>query len=95
MGGCPRRPKSNFLSVRTVIEGSRPLIAPHFNLAMDLPLKAIVRGYTWTTIPITWRNRCVGQPKLKIKGMGSRYLFTCLYLLLEKCFSRGDFRKSQ
>jgi len=78
---------------RTVIDGCRPLIAPHFNLTVELPLKAIVRGYSWTVIPITWRNRRSGEAKLKIKEMGSRYLFICLYIWLEKYFSRGDYRK--
>jgi len=78
---------------RTVIDGCRPLIAPHFNLTVELPLKAIVRGYSWTVVPITWRNRRTGQAKLKIKEMGSRYLFICLYVWLEKYFSRGDYRK--
>jgi dolichol-phosphate mannosyltransferase len=76
-----------------VIEGCRPLIAPHFNLTVEIPLKAIVRGYTWTTMPITWRNRRAGVPKLKIKEMGSRYLFIILYVWLEKFFSRGDYRR--
>ena len=78
---------------RTVIDGCRPLISPHFNLTVELPLKAIVRGYSWTVIPITWRNRRTGSTKLKIKEMGSRYLFICLYVWLEKYFSRGDYRK--
>jgi dolichol-phosphate mannosyltransferase len=78
---------------REVIEGCRPLIAPHFNLTVELPLKAIVRGFSWTTIPITWRNRRTGIAKLKIKEMGSRYLFICLYVWLEKYFSCGDYRK--
>ena len=52
-----------------------------------------VRGYTWTTVPITWRNRRTGEAKLKIKEMGSRYLFICLYVWLEKYFSRGDYKK--
>lgn len=77
-----------------VIDGYRPLIAPHFNLTVELPLKAIVRGFSWTVIPITWRNRRTGQAKLKIKEMGSRYLFICLYVWLEKYFSRGDYRNS-
>lgn len=79
---------------REVIEGCRPLIAPHFNLTVELPLKAIVRGFSWTVIPITWRNRRSGVAKLKIKEMGSRYLFICLYVWLEKYFSRGDYRKN-
>ena len=78
---------------RSVIEGCRPLLAPHFNLTVELPLKAIVRGYSWTVVPITWRNRRTGAPKLKIKEMGSRYLFICLYIWLEKYFSRGDYKK--
>ncbi|MGA2850937.1 MAG: glycosyltransferase family 2 protein [Terracidiphilus sp.] len=78
---------------RTVIEGSRPMLAAHFNLTVELPLKAIIRGYSWTVIPITWRNRRTGVAKLKIQEMGSRYLFICLYLWLEKHLSRGDYRK--
>ena len=78
---------------RTVIDGARPLIAPHFNLTVELPLKAIVRGFTWTVVPITWRNRRTGEAKLKIKEMGSRYFFICMYVWLEKYFSRGDYRK--
>ena len=80
---------------KTVIEGSRPLISPHFNITIELPLKAIVRGYTWAVIPITWRNRRSGKAKLKIKEMGSRYLFICLYVWLEKYLSRGDYRRRE
>jgi dolichol-phosphate mannosyltransferase len=78
---------------RTAIDGCRPLVAPHFNLTVELPLKIIVRGYSWAVIPITWRNRRTGEPKLKLKEMGSRYLFICFYIWLEKYFSRGDYRK--
>ncbi|MEK7684052.1 MAG: glycosyltransferase family 2 protein [Verrucomicrobiota bacterium] len=78
---------------REVIEGCRPFLSPHFNLTVELPLKAIVRGYSWTVIPITWRNRRTGAPKLKIKEMGSRYFFICMYVWLEKYFSQGDYRK--
>jgi dolichol-phosphate mannosyltransferase len=78
---------------RTVIEGCRPLMSPHFNLTVELPLKAVVRGYSWTVIPITWRNRKHGEAKLKIKEMGSRYFFICMYVWLEKYFSRGDYRR--
>lgn len=78
---------------KTVIDGCRPLLSPHFNLTVELPLKAIVRGYSWTTIPITWRNRRSGVAKLKIKEMGSRYLFIVAYVWLEKYFSRGDYRR--
>lgn len=78
---------------RTVIDGCRPLIAPHFNLTVEIPLKAIVRGFTWTMMPISWQNRKHGVAKLKIKEMGSRYFFICAYVWLEKYFSRGDYKK--
>lgn len=78
---------------RSVIQGCEPLIAPHFNLTVEIPLKAIVRGYSWKVVPITWRNRRFGTPKLKIKEMGSRYFFICAYVWLEKYFSGGDYQK--
>jgi dolichol-phosphate mannosyltransferase len=80
---------------RKVIEGCQPMLSAHFNLTVEIPLKAIIRGYSWTTIPITWRNRRTGVAKLKIQEMGSRYLFICLYLWLEKYFSRGDYKKTE
>jgi dolichol-phosphate mannosyltransferase len=78
---------------RTTLDGCRPFLSPHFNLTVELPLKAIVRGYSWTVVPITWRNRQTGTAKLKIREMGSRYLFIVAYVWLEKYFSRGDYQK--
>src|SRR5947199_580491 len=69
---------------KTTIDGCRPLRARHFNLTVEIPLKAVVRGYTWKSLPITWRNRRSGDTKLKIKEMGSGYLLTCLHLWLEQ-----------
>ncbi len=80
---------------KTALDGCRPFLSPHFNLTVELPLKAIVRGFSWTVVPITWRNRRSGVAKLKLKEMGSRYLFICLYVWLEKYFSRGDYHKPQ
>ena len=78
---------------REVIEGVAPLLSHHFNLTVEIPLKAIARGYSYTTVPITWRNRTTGVSKLKLKEMGSRYLFIVLYVLLEKMLSRGDYAR--
>ncbi len=78
---------------RVVIDGCRPFLSPHFNLTVELPLKTAVRGYSWTVTPITWRNRRAGMSKLKIREMGSRYLFIALYCWLEKYFSYDDYRK--
>ena len=76
---------------RDVIEGCRPFLAPHFNLTIEVPLKAIVRGYSYRVVPIAWRNRTSGSSKFRIKEMGSRYLFICLYVWLERHFSCGDY----
>jgi dolichol-phosphate mannosyltransferase len=76
-----------------VIRGMQPLISPHFNLTVEMPLKAIVRGYSYAVVPIGWTNRKTGVSKLKIKEMGSRYMFILLYLWLEKHLSRGDYHR--
>jgi dolichol-phosphate mannosyltransferase len=78
---------------RTVILGCEPLLSHHFNLTIELPLKTIVRGYSWSVMPITWRNRRTGISKLKIREMGSRYLFIALYCWLEKHLGRGDYMR--
>jgi len=78
---------------KEVIEGICPLLSHHFNLTVEMPLKAIVRGYSYTTIPVTWRNRTSGISKLKIKEMGSRYLFIVLSVFLERVLARGDYAR--
>jgi len=80
---------------REVIEGCRPLVSPHFNLTVEIPLKAIVRGYSFDVIPISWRNRSVGISKLKIREMGSRYLFIVIYVLMEKWLTGDDYKRSR
>ena len=78
---------------RDVIEGCRPFISPHFNLTVEIPLKAIIRGYSWKVVPISWKNRDKGVAKLKLREMGSRYFFIIAYLWFEKYFSRGDYKR--
>ncbi len=80
---------------KETIEGLRPFLSPHFNLTLEIPLKAIVRGYSYAVVPNSWSNRKAGESKLKVKEMGSRYFFILLYCLIEKYFSRGDFHKAK
>jgi dolichol-phosphate mannosyltransferase len=75
------------------IEGLKPFLSPHFNLTIELPLKAIIRGFSYTVVPNSWTNRKYGESKLKIREMGSRYFFILMYCFVEKYFSRGDFVK--
>ncbi len=78
---------------REVIETVEPLLANHFNLTVELPLKAVVRGHSYGIIPIAWRGRTSGHSKLALQEMGSRYLFIVLYVWLEHHLSRGDYRR--
>ena len=78
---------------KETIAGLQPFLSPHFNLTLELPLKAIVRGYSYAVVPCGWRNRKAGESKLQVKEMGSRYFFILLYCLIEKYFSRGDYHK--
>ena len=78
---------------REVIETVQPLLSNHFNLTVEIPLKAIVRGHSYAVIPISWRNRTEGTSKLAMREMGSRYLFIVLYVFLEHHLSRGDYRR--
>lgn len=80
---------------REVIEGVKPILSPHFNLTIELPLKAIIRGYSYAVVPNSWTNRKYGVSKLKIKEMGSRYFFILVYCFVEKYFSRGDFKRKE
>jgi dolichol-phosphate mannosyltransferase len=77
---------------REVVETIQPLLSKHFNLTVEMPLKAIVRGHSYQVIPISWTNRTTGEAKLAMREMGSRYLFIVLYVWLERTLSRGDYR---
>ena len=78
---------------REVIDNIRPLLSNHFNLTVEMPLKAVTRGHTFQVVPITWTNRQLGVSKLRLQEMGSRYAFIVLYVFLEYHLSRGDYRR--
>jgi dolichol-phosphate mannosyltransferase len=78
---------------REVIDQVGPFLSPHFNLTVELPLKAIVRGFSYAIVPTSWRDRSAGQSKLALREMGSRYLFIVLYVFLEHHLSHGDYRR--
>jgi dolichol-phosphate mannosyltransferase len=80
---------------RETLETIQPLLSKHFNLTVEMPLKAIVRGHSYAVIPTDWTNRTSGVAKLAMKEMGSRYLFIVLYVWLEHTLSRGDYRVSE
>jgi dolichol-phosphate mannosyltransferase len=79
---------------REVIEQLQPLISPHFNLTVEMPLKAVTRGFSYAIVPTSWTNRTAGASKLQLQEMGSRYLFIVLYVFLEQHLTRGDYRRT-
>src|SRR5207248_2586287 len=78
---------------RYVLDQIQPLLSNHFNLTVEMPLKAVVRGYSYAVVPVTWTNRQHGASKLRLQEMGSRYAFIVLYVWLEHHLSRGDYRR--
>jgi dolichol-phosphate mannosyltransferase len=78
---------------RHVVDQLQPLLSNHFNLTVEMPLKAVVRGFSYAVVPISWHNRREGESKLRLSEMGSRYLFIVLYVWLEHHLSRGDYRR--
>lgn len=78
---------------REVIEGCQPLMSPHFNLTVEIPLKAMVRGYTHKVVPIRWRNRKLGTSNLRLEEQGSRYMYIVLNVWLERLLTRDDYAR--
>ena len=78
---------------RQTINGLQPLMSHHFNITVELPLKAIVRGYSYATVATNWYNRRKGKSNLKVKEMGSRYFFAILCIFFEKLLCQSDYAK--
>ncbi|MFN8525960.1 MAG: glycosyltransferase family 2 protein [Chloroflexota bacterium] len=75
---------------RFVVDGCRPLVSPHFNFTVELPLKAITRGFSYRVLPISWTDRSEGTSHFRIKEMGSRYIHIVLSIFLEFLLTRED-----
>lgn len=85
-----------FKGYRTdVIRGCEPLIAPHFNLTVEIPLKAFVRGYSFKVVPISWRNRKTGVSSFHLEEQGSRYLYSVLSIWFEHLLTYDDYKRAR
>ena len=69
---------------RSTLLSFLPLVSENFNVFLELPLKIITRKYSYDITSINWNGRMHGKSKFKIKEIGSMYIFTLLYCLLEK-----------
>lgn len=80
---------------KQTMDGLKPFISGQFSLALELPLKGIIRGYSYEVVPNNWYNREIGESNLKLKSMFFRYTFILMYCLNEKLFSMGDYKKNK
>ena len=61
-----------------------PLVSENFNIFLEIPLKIECRKFRYEIIPISWNGRKLGESKFNLQEIGSKYIFTMLYCLLEK-----------
>ena len=75
---------------RSVIDSAKPILSNNFNLTIELPIKAIIYGYSYTVVPNSWLNRKQGVSKLKLKKMCAQYLMTILFLIIYRYFVKEN-----
>lgn len=72
---------------REVLEDVAPLVSPGFELTVELPLKAVVRGHRFATTPVSWVDRTAGRSKFRLRSTGP-YALVVVRLLLERRLRR-------
>ena len=77
---------------RELLLDFNPIVSEYFNINAELALKAISRGYKYKVIPISWSNRKKNMSKFKIIEMQNRYIFTVLYVWIEKILLKRDLK---
>jgi len=71
-----------------------PIVSKHFNINAELSLKAISRNYKIKIIPISWVNRKNNISKFLLQEMHNRYIFTIIYVWIEKLLLQKDLKKT-
>lgn len=74
---------------KEVINGIKPFKSDHFNLTVEIPVKAITYGSKYTVVPTDWRNRSSGEAKLHLSKMIPKYLGTITTLMVYRYIKRG------
>lgn len=80
---------------KEVIQAISPIRAQYFNITVELPLKALIRSFSFCVVPTNWYGRKAGVSKLKIKELGKKYLFTVLSVWLEKILLRDEIEEEK
>ncbi len=79
---------------RSVVDGIQPLVSKDFNITVEMPLKAIVRGFKYKIIPICWKNQADRTSNLKLRKMAASYLYSTLLVWLERVLIHNEHGKS-
>lgn len=69
---------------RQTIKGISPLESESFNLTLEMPLKAIIRGYSYVVVPNSWTNRKKGESKFRIRSLSIGYFSVLMRCLRER-----------
>ena len=69
-----------------VVDSLQPFKATQFNFALELPLRAINAGYSFTVVENSWTNNKPGKSNLKLYDMSGKYFGTLIDCLKQKYF---------
>lgn len=69
---------------REVIDTCRPYQSHNFSLTLEIPLKALSKGFTYTTVPISWTQRKYGHSNLNLWRNARAYLAILSQYLLNR-----------
>lgn len=74
------------------IRAIQPLVSQYFNITVEMPLKAIIRGFSYAVVPINWNGRGSGVSKYHIRELSRKYFFSILFVWLEKILLKEEIK---
>jgi len=80
---------------KEVIESVKPLVSNYFNITVEIPLKAIIRGFSYAIVPINWYGRTSGVSKYNLNELQRKYLFSIFYVWLEKVLLKEEVKNAK
>lgn len=76
-----------------VIKAMQPLVSQYFNITVEMPLRAVIRGFSFAVVPINWYGRESGVSKYRIRELSRKYFFSILLVWLEKILLKEEIAK--
>jgi len=75
---------------KEVLKDLFPLISNHFSITIEIPLKAIYRGYRYKVINNSWRNNEHSISNLNLWNVFFTYTLILIYCMIEKFFVKHN-----